>query len=202
MSAPRRLRTFASSSTRGAARAGAARHGHTLAAALSAALRLACLAAAAAAPFPPTPFHGGVLANLSASSGAGSAACTWALSPSGRYSNAQSGLCLTVLGAGGRRGSAVYLAPCGAANVTAHGEQSWTWVGAEMDGAIMFTGESGDEECVTGVDPASAPPSELVLAPCAFLAWQQVTSDADGNGTLSLQNLPAGAPTLFVCSPS
>ena len=26
--------------------------------------------------------------------------------------------------------------------------------------------------------------------------------DADGNGTLSLQNLPAGAPPLFVCSPS
>ena len=152
--------------------------------------------------FPPTPFHGGVLANLSASSGAGSASCTWTLSPSGRYSNAQSGLCLTVLGAGGLPGSAVYLAPCGAANVTAHGQQSWTWVGAEMDGAIMFTGESRGQECVTGVDPASAPPSELVLAPCAFLAWQQVTSDADGNGTLSLQNLPAGAPPLFVCSPS
>lgn len=131
--------------------------------------------------------------------GAGTPLCTWALSASGRYANAGSGLCLAVWGAGGAPGSAVVLAHCGVN--ASRGVQDWTWVGAEMDGGLMFLGEARDQECVTGVDPTVGPPSQLVLAPCAFTPWQQLTSDSDGNGTLSLSNLPGGAPPLYVCSP-
>ena len=161
----------------------------------------AMLVARPAVAFAPTPYRDGVLVNLTAA-GAGTPACTWGLTPDGLYSSAgAAGLCLTVAGAGGNRGSVVYLAPCGAANATASGQQSWAWVGAEMDGGILFAGQARDEECITGVDPATGPPSQLVLAPCTFAPWQQLTSDADGNGTIALQDLPSGPP-LILCAPS
>lgn len=152
------------------------------------------LAAASASAFPPTPFADGVLANLTG--GPPSAFCSWSLSGAGVFSNSGSGLCLAAVDAPSAAG-AVYLSRAACANAS----QAWTWVGAEMDGGLMFVGAGAREQlCVTGVEPRSRPASALVIAPCAFAPWQQLTSDADGNGTLALSNVP-GRSALFVCSP-
>jgi hypothetical protein len=161
-------------------------------------MRAACLAgalAARAAAFPPTPFADGVLANLT--SGPPSPYCSWSLSPAGVFSNSGSGLCLAAADAPSARG-AVFLSRAACANAS----QAWTWVGAEMDGGLMFVGAGAREQlCVTGVEPRASPPSQLVIAACAFAPWQQLTSDADGNGTLTLSNAPGHSSALFVCSP-
>ena len=155
---------------------------------------LASLCAAAAA-FPPTPFSDGVLANLTA--GPPSPFCAWTLSPAGVFSNLGSGLCLAAADAPSARG-AVFLSRAACVNVS----QAWTWVGAEMDGGLMFVGAGARGQlCITGVEPRSSPPSELVISACVFAPWQQLTSDADGNGTLSLSNVPGRSSALFVCSP-
>lgn len=162
---------------------------------MSALLRLAgFLALATTSAFAPTPFADGVLANLTA--GPRSPFCTWALSNTGVFSNSGSGLCLAAADAPSAR-DAVYLSRAACGNAS----QAWTWVGAEMDGGLMFIGAGARGQlCVTGVDPRSSPPSELVLAVCAFAPWQQLTSDADGNGTLTLASIEGRDP-LFVCSP-
>jgi hypothetical protein len=158
---------------------------------LTSVLALACSGATA---FAPTPFADGVLANLTA--GPRSPFCSWTLSPAGVFSNSGSGLCLAAADAPSARGP-VYLSRAACGNAS----QAWTWVGAEMDGGLMFIGAGARGQlCVTGVDPRSSPLSELVLAVCAFGPWQQLTSDADGNGTLTLANVEGRDP-LFVCSP-
>jgi len=160
-----------------------------------AAQRVFLALASTAAAFAPTPFADGVLANLTA--GPPSLFCSWSLSPAGVLSNGGSGLCLAAADAPAARG-AVYLSRAACANAS----QAWAWVGAEEDGGLMFVGAGARGQlCVTGVEPRADPPSALVLAACAFAPWQQLTSDADGNGTLSLANVP-GRGTLFVCSPS
>lgn len=156
------------------------------------ALALATSAPTVAA-FPPTPYADGVLVNLTC---ADSPFCSWSLSPAGVFSNAGSGLCLAAADAPDARGP-VYLSRAACGNAS----QAWTWVGAEMDGGLMFIGPGARAQlCATGVEPRGSPPSALVLAACTFSPWQQLTSDADGNGTLSLGSVP-GRGTLFVCSP-
>lgn len=158
---------------------------------------LALCVCVGASSFPPTPFANGVLVNLT-SGPRGSPFCSWSLSASGAFANAGSGLCLAVFNAA-VDGAPVYLSPCNASS----GAQLWTWVGAEMDGGLMFVGSGArGQVCATGVDPLRSPPSQLTLAPCTFAPWQQLTSDSDGNGTLSLEDLPAARPPLFVCSPA
>ena len=158
-----------------------------------------CLALAAAAAtasaFPPTPFADGVLANLT-DGPRSSAYCSWALSPAGVFSNSGSGLCLAAADAPSAAG-AVFLSRAACANAS----QAWAWVGAEMDGGLMFVGAGARGQlCVTGVEPRSRPASALVISACVFSPWQQLTSDADGNGTLTLSSVP-GRSALFVCSP-
>ena len=145
--------------------------------------------------FPPTPFADGVLINLTAS-GAPSPSCSWTLTSDNYFHNDASHLCVTASNPSSASG-VVYLTDCGRAN------QSWTWVGAEIDGGLMYIGAgSQGQQCLTGVDPNNNPLSDAVLSTCTFAPWQQLTSDNDGNGTLSLNNLPSGRSNLFVCSPN
>jgi hypothetical protein len=144
--------------------------------------------------FPPTPFADGVLLNLT--SGPQSQSCSWTLTSDNLFHNDASHLCVTASNPSSASG-VIYLTDCGRAN------QSWTWVGAEMDGGLMYIGENArGQQCLTGVDPRDDPPSAAVLSTCTFASWQQLTSDNDGNGSLSLNSLPGGHSELFVCSPN
>jgi hypothetical protein len=144
--------------------------------------------------FPPTPFKNGVLVNLTGGP-RDSPFCSWTLTTAGALTNDGSRLCLTAFDAS-TPNRPVFLSSC-----NGDGSQLWTWVGAELDGALMYVGPNArGQECATGVDPLKGPPSQLTLAPCSFAPWQQLTSDSDGNGTLVLENLPNGR--YFVCSPS
>lgn len=147
--------------------------------------------------FPPTPFLDGYLANFTEAGDTPGPFCTWANLPSGLLLNQGSGLCLRTVAASA---STVYLTPhCNASDP----HQQWTWVGAEEDGSVMYAGADASAQlCLTGLAPLPPPPSALVLSPCAFLPWQQFTSDSDGNGTLSLRNLPGAQHDLYLCSPS
>ena len=143
--------------------------------------------------FPPTPFANGFLLNLTS---ACLPSCSWTLTTDAEFKNAASNLCLTASNPSSGSG-VVYLSACGGMN------QSWTWVGAEMDGGVMYIGGGAQGQmCLTGVDPSGDPPSATVLSACSFAPWQQMTSEDDGNGTLALENLPSARGNLYVCSPT
>ncbi len=151
------------------------------------------LSAALAHAFPPTPFADGVLLNLSSSR---APSCSWTLTAGAEFKNAISNLCLTAASPTTASG-VIYLAACGGFN------QSWTFVGADMDGGLMYIGANAQgQTCLTGVDPRDSPPSQIVLSACDFSPWQQLTSDNDGNGTLVLDSLPPFLGDLYVCSPT
>lgn len=144
--------------------------------------------------FPPTPFEDGFLLNLTVSGGA---SCRFKNAQNGLLINDESQLCLTATDPSSANG-VLYLADCGKNKSF----NKWTWVGAEMDGGFMYVGPGAQgQQCLTGVDPRASPPSAAVLSTCAFAPWQQLTSENDGNGTLSLDNLPGGRGALYVCAP-
>jgi len=154
---------------------------------------LLTLLSSLALDFPPTPFEDGVLLNLTLTGGA---SCRFTNTEDGLLINDKSQLCLTATDPSSSN-CVLYLADC--KNKTFN---KWTWVGAEMDGGIMYVGPGAQgQQCLTGVDPRGSPASAAVLSTCTFAPWQQLTSENDGNGTLSLDNLPAGRGELFVCAP-
>jgi hypothetical protein len=145
---------------------------------------------------PPTPFGDGFLLNLTAT-GAGAPPAPgfmWTLLNDGTFvvNNGRGPApCLTINGTQADVGVVLYAAPC--LDVDPDSRQQFTWVGATMDGMVMYTGPARGQLCATGVDLARAPPSQLVLDICSFAPWQQFTSDNDGNGTLQLASLGAVA---------
>jgi hypothetical protein len=136
----------------------------------------------------PVPMDGGILLNLTSCGAPGTG---WAFNAtSGQLSNlATPGQCATVFACNNSPGSIVFSYDC----VTdACNNEEWVMKGATVQSKVVGASQP---LCLTGVDPATSPASQLTVDVCDGRSSQQWTVDAS-SGQLSLASMPPASACL------
>jgi len=144
----------------------------------------------------PTPDNGGLLLNLT-DCGSGNSGLAWAYdAASGQLSNTATGgsMCSTVLACENTPGAEVFAYQCVTNQCS---NEKWT-----VNGSAIVSQVSGAAQplCLTGLDPAAGPQSQLIADVCDGRAAQQWTVDA-ASGTVRLAAMPAAAQCLTLFAP-
>jgi hypothetical protein len=144
----------------------------------------------------PTPDQGGLLLNLT-DCASGNAGLAWSFdAASGQLSNAAGGggMCTTVLACDTSPGAEVFAYACLTNQCS---NEKWT-----LNGSAIVSQVAGAAQplCLTGLDPAAAPQSQLITDVCDGRPAQQWTLDAS-SGTLRLAAMPAAAQCLTLFAP-
>jgi len=141
----------------------------------------------------PTPFSGGLLLNLTTCGNTGTG---WAINASaGQLVNlAAPDQCATVYACDNSPGSIVFSFECIS---NACDNEVWAVVGGEVQSKVDGASEA---LCLTGVDPATAPQSQLLVDTCDGRATQQWTVDS-ATGELRLASLPPASQCLALLTP-
>jgi hypothetical protein len=142
------------------------------------------------------PDAGGLLMNLTACD-SGDAGLAWAFdAATSQLSNvaAAGGGCVTVLACDNTPGAEVFAYAC---VTNACSNEKWT-----LNGTAVVSQVAGAAQplCLTGVDPATGPSTQLVVDVCDGRAAQAWAWDAP-TGTLRLPSLPAASQCLTLLAP-
>jgi alpha-galactosidase len=153
------------------------------------------LGSGGAAPSP-TPDNGGLLMNLT-SCDSGNAGLTWTFdAASGHLQSAASGdsQCVTVVACDNTNSSEVFVYQC-----VSNQCNNEVW---KIQGSAIVSQVNGSAQplCLTGVDPATAPRSQLIADVCDGRAAQQWTVDA-ASKTVRLAAFPAASQCLTLFAP-
>jgi hypothetical protein len=141
----------------------------------------------------PTPDQGGLLLNLTSCS-SGNPGLAWQVNAGGQLQSLAPGIdqCVTVLGCDNANVSEVFAYQC---VTNACNNEVW-----QVSGSQIVSNVSGAAAplCLTGVDPATAPHSQLIADVCDGRATQQWTFSAS---SVSLAAMPAASQCLTLFAP-
>lgn len=144
----------------------------------------------------PTPFTGGLLLNLTDCGDATQRGTGWRLDAgtSQLVNLAAPDMCSTIVACDTTNASVVFAYQCVTNQCS---NEKWKMSGSTI---VSLVDGAAAPLCLTGVDPASAPQSQLIVDVCDGRPEQQWTADA-ATGQLRLAAMPAGAQCLTLFAP-